>query len=206
MECRNISVRVGSFALRDISFSIPLGSHAALTGPTASGKTTLLEVIAGALAPDSGEVTVHGRVVTRKPPEERSVGFVPQHGFLFPHLDVRDNIQYGLRSGSDASDIIARFAVAHLLHRSVASLSGGERQLVAVCRALAPAAPLLLLDEPFSALDGTRRAAALSALAVLQAERGFTVLHVTHQESDDSFATHTLRMADGTLTVERGVA
>jgi len=203
IECRDVSARVGNFGLHDVSFVIPTGGHAVLTGPTASGKTTLLELIAGAIAPDSGTVLANGRDVTLMPPEMRSVGLVPQHGYLFPHLDVRRNIEYGAVGNNSAlaDDLARRFGIDHLLDRPVASLSGGERQLVALARALAARPPVLLLDEPFSALDTARRATALDEFAKLQADGKFTVLHVTHLESDGASATQRFEMTDGALRV-----
>jgi ABC-type sugar transport system ATPase subunit len=203
IECRNINAGVGNFRLHDISFVIPAGAHAVLTGPTASGKTTLLELIAGAILPTAGQIMANGVDVTLMPPEARSVGLVPQHGYLFPHLDVRQNIEYGAVGGSPADDLAQRFGVDHLMDRPVASLSGGERQLVALCRALAAQPAVLLLDESFSALDASRRSDALREFALLQSERLLTVLHVSHLESDTSIATVRLEMADGTLHRER---
>jgi ABC-type sugar transport system ATPase subunit len=202
IECRGVSVRVGNFELHDVSFAVASGAHAVLTGPTASGKTTLLRVIAGAIVPAAGRISVAGRDVARIAPELRRVGLMPQHGYLFPHLDVRRNIEYGARLAGtleDALDVARRFGVDQLLDRSVSSLSGGERQLVALCRALAPEPGVLLLDEPLSALDGVRREAALRELAVMQSERSFTMLHVTHQEIDAAFGTARLEMRDGRM-------
>lgn len=201
LECRGISAAVGNFILHDVSFTIASGGHAVLTGPTASGKTTLLELIAGSIQPKSGTVTADGADVTFMPPQSRGVGLVLQHGYLFPHLDVRRNIEYGARDSSLADDLTNRFAVAHLLNRSVASLSGGERQIVALCRALAARPTVLLLDEPFSALDARRRTAALDEFSRLQTEWSFTVLHVTHQESDTALATQRFEMTDGALHI-----
>lgn len=200
IECASISASVGHFALRDISFVIPTGGHAILTGPTASGKTTLLELIAGAMVPVSGEIRVHGANITYIDAGLRGVGLVPQHSYLFPHLNVRQNMEYGTRGASTVFEVAQRFGVDHLMDRSVASLSGGERQLVALCRALAPRPSVLLLDEPVSALDGERRDATLRQFSMLQGERGFTVLHVTHQHSDMAFATTWLEMANGIVT------
>ena len=199
IECIAINTRAGIFELRDVTFSVPTGAHAVLTGPTASGKTTLLEIMAGAVAPASGEIRIRGRNITASPAEERGIGFVPQHGFLFPHLDVRGNIRYGVKDGRDVVDLASRFGIARLIDRSIRSLSGGERQIVALCRALAPCLPVLLLDEPLSALDDVRRIAVLRELVALQTERGFTILHVTHQERDAAFATHRLTMDEGEL-------
>jgi ABC-type sugar transport system ATPase subunit len=199
IECRNVSARVGNFELRDVSFAVLGGVHAVLTGPTASGKTTLLELIAGAMAPSAGTIRIAGADITHAAPELRGVGLVPQHGYLFPHLSVRQNMEYGTRRLNTVTDLARRFGVDHLADRSVSSLSGGERQLVALCRALAPGPSVLLLDEPFSALDAVRRKAALGEFAALQMERQLTVLHVTHQESDIGFATQHLQMADGAI-------
>jgi len=203
IECREISAVVGNFRLHDVSFVVPAGGHAVLTGPTASGKTTLLELIAGAIAPTSGRVVANGMDVTFMPPEMRSIGLVPQHGYLFPHLDVRRNIEYGTVGSDSASadDLAHRFGIDHLLDRPVAALSGGERQLVALSRALAARPAVLLLDEPFSALDTARRRVALSEFAKLQAQGKFTVLHVTHLESDGTSATQRFEMNDGALRV-----
>jgi ABC-type sugar transport system ATPase subunit len=203
IECRGVHARVGNFALRDVSFVIPSGAHAVLTGPTASGKTTLLELIAGAIPAMAGEVIRDGMDVTHVAPELRGIGLVPQHGYLFPHLDVRQNVEYGTRDTTAVPEMARRLGVDHLMARSVASLSGGERQLVALCRALAPRPAVLLLDEPLSALDAKRRQAALREFVALQSELALTVLHVTHQQSDDAFATATLEMADGVVTVVR---
>lgn len=177
----------------------PAGVHAMLTGPTASGKTTLLEVIAGAIAARAGTIRIGGIDVTHTAPELRAVGLVPQHGYLFPHLDVRRNIAYGAYDAGDVDDVARRFGVDDLLGRSVRSLSGGERQLVALCRALAARPQVLLLDEPLSALDRKRRDEALREFAELQIERALCVLHVTHEESDIKLATVRFEMADGTV-------
>lgn len=203
IECRGIHASVGSFTLRDISFVIPDGTHAVLAGPTASGKTTLLELIAGSIAPTAGEVRVDGIDVTSTLPELRGVGLVPQHGYLFPHLDVRQNIEYGARDASTVIELAERFRVGHLMDRSVASLSGGERQIVALCRGLAPRPAVLLLDEPLSALDAKRREAVLHELATLQSKDAFTVLHVTHQDRDMEVGTTRFEMNDGTLMMMR---
>ena len=199
IECRDISARVGNFAIRGISFVVPNGVHAALTGPTASGKTTLLELIAGAIIPATGTVRVGGIDVTDSPPETRGIGFVPQHGYLFPHLNASENIRYGARDPETVTRLTQRFGIEHLMARTVTKLSGGERQVVALCRALAPRPGVLLLDEPFSALDANRRSSVLGEFSALQAEWGFTVLHVTHDEIDASAASLRLAMADGSI-------
>ncbi len=140
----------------------------------------MLETIAGVRRATSGRVLLRGEDVTRHEPETRRVGIVHQHGYLFPHLTVAGNIAYGTSDARAAAAIAERFGVEAFAHRSVESLSGGERQVVALARALAPAPDILLLDEPFAALDPRRRVRVRAELHRLQRERGMTVMHVTH--------------------------
>lgn len=174
------SVRVGAFALHDVSIAIPKGAWGIVLGPAGAGKTTLLEAIAGVRALASGRVLLRDLDVSRQAPEDRGVGIVYQHGFLFPHLGVSENVRYGARDVAYADDISDRLGVTPLAARDVRSLSGGERQLVAMARALAPRPDILLLDEPFTALDPRSRARARRAVHALQREQGITVLQVTH--------------------------
>ena len=159
---------------------MPPGAWAILLGPAGSGKTTLLETVAGVRDASAGRVLLRGEDATTLQPERRRVGIVYQHGFLFPHLTVSENIGYGTHDADAARDIAVRFGADSLAGRSVASLSGGERQIVALARALAPNPDILLLDEPFSALDPRRRVRIRSELRRLLRERATTVIHVTH--------------------------
>jgi molybdopterin-binding protein len=176
----NVSARVGAFALQNISFEVPRGAYGVVIGPTGSGKTTLLEVIAGLVPQTGGEITLSDRVATPEPAEARGVGLVYQLGFLFPHLSVEQNVRYGAADAASANDVARRLGVDALYSRAVRSLSGGERQLVALARALARRPEILLLDEPFSALDPPRRAAARNEIRAIHREWGLTTLHVTH--------------------------
>ncbi|HET7585060.1 MAG TPA: ATP-binding cassette domain-containing protein [Gemmatimonadaceae bacterium] len=180
IEARNLSARVGAFELRDVSFTVPAGRYGVVIGPAGSGKTTLLETLAGVVAARSGRVLLDGRDATALAPEARHVGFVYQHGYLFPHLSVEENIAYGARSRVVARTMAERLVATPLLHRDVRSLSGGERQMVAIARALAREPRILLLDEPFSALDPSRRARVRREVRALHREQGMTVLQVTH--------------------------
>lgn len=180
IEVRGVSARVGDFALDDVSVRVEEGGYGVVIGPAGSGKTTLLETIAGVVRPSDGAVRLAGADVTRLPPESRQVGLVYQHGMLFPHLSVRENVEYGAPSPGAANEMIDRFGLTPLLGRGVRSLSGGERQLVALARALARAPRVLLLDEPFSALDPRSRAAVRREVRTIYYERRCTVLHVTH--------------------------
>ena len=176
----SLTVRVGDFTLDNVSFTVPNGGYGVVIGPAGSGKTTLLESIAGLLPLRSGRVTLVGADVTRLPPERRPVGLVYQHAYLFPHLTVRENVAYGARSTRDVEEVVDRFGLSLVGDRDVTSLSGGERQLVALARALARRPTVLLLDEPFAALDPRSRAAVRREVRTMYFDRGCTVLHVTH--------------------------
>ena len=180
IEIKGLSARVGAFALREITFSVPDGAYGIVIGPAGSGKTTLLETIAGIVPATEGVVRLHGRDITRLPPEARGIGLVYQQGYLFPHLTVGQNVGYGAVNIPEARDIATRFGFDRLWTREVGSLSGGERQLVALARALAGLPRVLLLDEPFAALDPRRRSQARREVRALTREHGMTVLQVTH--------------------------
>lgn len=190
IRLENLHVRVGNFDLRDISLQVPDGGYALIIGPTGSGKTTLLEAVAGHAQLRAGRVFMHGDDVTDLPPERRGLGFVYQQYHLFPHLSVRDNIGYGLRhrrGSGDSLDPEARIAelagmlaIVPLLDRAVRGLSGGEQQRVALARALAPKPSILLLDEPFAAVDPATRQVLRRELRELHEREGITTLQVTH--------------------------
>ena len=175
-----LGARAGAFELREITFAVPRGAYGVVIGPAGSGKTTLLEMIAGIIAPTAGVLTLGDRDMAGVPPEERGIGFVYQRGFLFPHLTVQANIEYGAADAAFAHLIAERLGVSPLYARGVRSLSGGERALVAIARAVAARPVLLLLDEPYSALDPRRRTLVRREMRVMHREFGYTVLQVTH--------------------------
>lgn len=179
IECVGVGARIGAFTLTDVTFTLTRGQWAVVLGPAGAGKTTLLEIIAGVRRHSKGRVALRGEDATRLRPEARRLGMVYQQGFLFPHLDVEDNIAYG-SSRAAARAAAERIGADALFGRTVANLSGGERQLVALARALATSPDILLLDEPFAALDPRRRSLVRAEVARLHRERGITVLHVTH--------------------------
>ncbi|MDF3052877.1 MAG: sulfate transporter, ATP-binding protein [Geminicoccaceae bacterium] len=190
IRLENLHVRVGAFDLREISLEVPRGGYALIIGPTGSGKTTLLEAVAGHARLLAGRVFMHDDEVTHLPPERRGLGFVYQQYHLFPHLSVRENIGYGLR-GSNArpttprpetrvTDLADMLAIGPLLDRPVRGLSGGEQQRVALARALAPKPSILLLDEPFAAVDPATRQVLRRELRELHEREGITTLQVTH--------------------------
>jgi ABC-type sugar transport system ATPase subunit len=185
IRLEGITVAAGEFTLRDVSLEVPAGGYALLIGPTGSGKTTLLETVAGHLTPTEGRVWVQDREVTALPPERRGVGFVYQDHLLFPHLSVSENIGYGLGHqpsaiGPRVKELADSLGISQLLDRSVDRLSGGERQRVALARALAPQPSVLLLDEPFAALDPSTRGSLRRNLLDLQKRERVTILQVSH--------------------------
>jgi iron(III) transport system ATP-binding protein len=199
--------------LHDIELQLEPGSTTAVVGSSGCGKTTLLRIIAGFETPDAGTVAIAGRRVASPEssvaPHRRGVGYVAQDGALFPHLTVGQNIAYGLRGmmrGAQAHARVAELLETVSLDPSFASrrphqLSGGQQQRVALARALARHPALMLLDEPFSALDTGLRAATRKAVAGLLADTGVTTLLVTHdQEEALSIADQVAVMRDGRFT------
>jgi molybdopterin-binding protein len=180
IEVQGLSVRADDFELRDISFTLPRGAWGIVLGSAGAGKTTLLESIAGVRRALAGQIKLRGLDVTRQAPERRSVGIVYQQSFLFPHLSVRENVAYGAADPVYAAELARRLGADHLRTRRINALSGGERQIVALARALAPRPDVLLLDEPFAALDPRGRTRLRRELRVLQRELSLTVLQVTH--------------------------
>ena len=180
IEVEALAARAGTFALRDVTFSLPHGAWGIVLGSAGSGKTTLLETIAGVRSAASGRVRLRGADVTQLAPERRGAGIVYQHALLFPHLTVEQNVCYGARDSQHAIALARRLGAGALLARGVRELSGGERQIVALARALAPEPDILLLDEPLAAVDPRGRTRLRRELRALQRELSLTVLHVTH--------------------------
>ncbi len=185
-----MGVRVGRFTLQDITLEVPAGGYGLVIGPTGSGKTTLLEAIAGHTLLRAGRILLRERDVSRAPPEERGIGFVYQHYHLFPHLSVAENIGYGMRGeglavrGERVKQLAEQLRLTALLDRGVPGLSGGEQQRVALARALAPRPTILLLDEPFAAVDPATRRSMRRELRDLHEREGITTLQVTHDFED----------------------
>ena len=190
---RNVSKRFGSFvALGDVSMDVPTGSLTAILGPSGSGKSTLLRVISGLEKPDSGQVMIFDEDLTAMPPQKRGVGFVFQHYAAFKHMTVWDNIAFGLSIRHHPKDAIKR-RVTELLElvqlegyatRYPSQLSGGQRQRMALARALAVEPRVLLLDEPFGALDARVRKELRSWLRHLHEDVQVTTVLVTHDQEE----------------------
>ncbi len=189
-----------------VTFEIPSGELVALLGPSGGGKSTVLRIIAGLEAPDSGEVLLNGAVATRTRVQDRAVGFVFQHYALFRHMTVRDNVAFGLRvRGRPRAEIEATvrelldlIQLGALGDRYPDELSGGQRQRVALARALAPRPSLLLLDEPFGALDAKVRVELREWIRRLHHERAITSVFVTHDQEE------AMDLADRVIVLHKG--
>ena len=213
IEIANIKKSFGrTQVLNDISLDIPSGQMVALLGPSGSGKTTLLRIIAGLDHQTSGHIRFHGTDVSRLHARDRKVGFVFQHYALFRHMTVFDNIAFGLtvlprRERPNAAAIKAKVTkllemvqLAHLADRYPAQLSGGQKQRVALARALAVEPQILLLDEPFGALDAQVRKELRRWLRQLHEELKFTSVFVTHdQEEATEVADRVVVMSQGNI-------
>jgi sulfate transport system ATP-binding protein len=193
IEARNINKRFGDYlALDDVSVSVPDGSLTALLGPSGSGKSTLLRVIAGLETPDSGTVLIGREDVTAKPARSRGVGFVFQHYAAFKHMTVADNVAFGLavrkrpktERRAKVSELLELVGLSHLGDRYPSQLSGGQRQRMALARALAVEPQVLLLDEPFGALDARVREELRRWLRRLHDDVHVTTIFVTHDQEE----------------------
>jgi len=189
----NISKRFGSFeAVRDVTFTAPAGAITALLGPSGSGKSTVLRMIAGLEEPNVGRIFMGDEELTVKSVQERQVGFVFQHYALFRHMSVRDNVAFGLRVRKETKqtredrveELLDLVQLTPFAERYPDQLSGGQRQRVALARALAPQPQVLLLDEPFGALDAKVRQDLRRWLDELHRELGVTSLLVTHDQEE----------------------
>jgi molybdopterin-binding protein len=185
---RKLKVKLGGFTLQDINLCVKEGEYFIILGPTGAGKTILLEAMAGLYPVLEGEVWIDGTEVTRLSPEKKGIGIVYQDQALFPHLSVEKNIAFGLRLRKypkhETKAKIAAMAeivgIAHLLRRSPDTLSGGEKQKVALARALVTEPKVLLLDEPLSAVDPETRERMQGELRDMHRQVKVTVIHVTH--------------------------
>ncbi len=209
LELRSITKHYGPRLLADrLSLQVAEGDIVALLGPSGSGKSTLLKIAAGLEAAEAGSVWFDGVDISRQPPERRGFALMFQDFALFPHLDVRDNVAFGLveqrvakpLARQRAEALLERFGLAsHARHR-VWTLSGGEQQRVALARALITAPRALLLDEPFSALDAALRRDLQAEFRQRIADAGMAAVLVTHDEAEaQAMATRGLRLVAGRL-------
>ena len=207
IEIANVSKRFGDFvALEDVSVSIPTGSLTALLGPSGGGKSTLLRIIAGLEHADAGDIRIEGTDATRLPPQKRNVGFVFQHYAAFKHLSVRRNVAFGLEIRrrpkaeirTKVDELLQLVHLDQFADRLPSQLSGGQRQRMALARALAVEPKVLLLDEPFGALDAKVRKELRDWLRRLHDEVHVTTVFVTHDQEE------ALEVADEIVVINAG--
>jgi sulfate/thiosulfate transport system ATP-binding protein len=207
IRVEDVTRRFGAFtAVEDVSFEVATGELVALLGPSGGGKSTLLRIVAGLETADRGSVWLDGERVDHVPPQQRRVGFVFQHYALFRHMSVEDNIGYGLKvqgvsraeRRSRVAELVGIMGLTGLERRMPGQLSGGQRQRVALARSLAPRPRLLLLDEPFAAVDARVREELRAWLRRLHDEVGVTSIFVTHDQ-EEAFS-----LADRVVIIQGG--
>ena len=208
LTVRDLDVTLGDLAvLRGVDLEVPSGTVAAVLGPSGCGKTTLLRAVAGFVRPDGGEVAIGDTVVSgpgrHLAPERRGIALVPQEGALFPHLTVGENVAFGLpraerRRSPRVGEVLALVGLAGFEDRRPDELSGGQQQRVALARALAPDPSLVLLDEPFSALDAALRESVRTQVREALERSRATALVVTHDQDE------ALSVADSVAVLDAG--
>jgi ABC-type Fe3+/spermidine/putrescine transport system ATPase subunit len=204
IEWRGVSLDLGEFAVRDLSLRLEKSEWLGICGPTGAGKTLVLEVAAGFRAPTSGVVLRDGKDITKSTAERRRIAYVPQEGLLFPHLDVRQNILFAVMRKRRKSisalyeQVILELGIAHLTHRNIQSISGGEAQRIALGRGLLADADVLLLDESTSALDEETKQAVGMFLQRWRKEHRLTIVQVSHDIAELS------RLADRIASMSAG--
>ena len=207
LSLKKIKMKIGNEVILDnLNLDILQGQFVTLLGPSGCGKTTILRIIAGFLSPTSGEVYFNERNITKFPPNKRDLNTVFQKYALFPHLDVFENIAFGLRVSKcpndeinqKVNDMLKMVSLSKLAHRSIDSLSGGQQQRVAVARALVNSPKLLLLDEPFAALDLRLKKDMQIELKKIQSKTGITFISVTHDQEE------ALSMSDSVVVLNKG--
>ena len=212
IEFRNVTKRYGTdasapLAVKGISFEVPRGTLVTILGPSGCGKTTTLRMIAGLEAPTSGQILIEGRDVTTLGPADRNVSMMFQSYALFPHMDVLENVRYGLRMSGVTKDAARRRAADALRNvglvdfdrRLPSELSGGQQQRVALARALVLEPAVLLFDEPLSNLDARLRREMREEIRALQQRLQLTVAYVTHDQSE------ALAVSDSIIVMDHGV-
>ncbi len=189
IEIKSLSRKWKSFALDSLDLTIRDGEYFVILGPTGSGKTLLLELLAGFHHPDSGKILINGKDITDLSPEKRNLAFVYQDYSLFPHMTVKKNIEFGLKmkklkAPDKLREISEYLNISHLLERYPLNLSGGEQQRVSLARALVTGPEILMLDEPLSALDPRTQDSAREMLLNVHRKGRLTVLHITHDQTE----------------------
>lgn len=206
LRIENVYKKLGDFQLKDINLEIKKGEYFVILGPTGTGKTVILEVIAGMYKPDKGNVYHGENDLSSLYPEKREIGFVYQDYALFPHLTIRENIIFGLKIRKFSKEkikqkldeIVSILKIEHLLNRYSNTLSGGEQQRAAIARALITSPKILLLDEPLSALDPSTKEELQKMLKEIHEKMKTTTIHITHDFNEAFY------LADRIAILENG--
>jgi molybdate transport system ATP-binding protein len=199
----NIRKKIGNLKI-DVEFHCPEGKTLALIGPSGAGKTTIIRMLAGLERPDEGRIVHNGNILFDSqqnlclPPQKRNLGYVFQDYMLFPHLTLYGNADFAAKDKEEVENLVNHFGLSHLKNRKPHQVSGGERQRCAICQALARRPRLLLLDEPFSALDVVTRRGLRATLNKIKEEKPLSILYVTHDIHD------ALYMANTTIPIVGG--
>ncbi|MGD9995092.1 MAG: ABC transporter ATP-binding protein [Salinivirgaceae bacterium] len=211
LKVENLNIHLGNFSLRDISFEVKPGEYFMLLGESGAGKSVVLESLAGLVHPDQGSISLNGTDITRLPIQKRKVGLVFQDFALFPHLSVEENILYPLKlrkiSRKEQSETLNRLAcelsIDHLLKRRTTTLSGGEKQRVALARTLTLEPDVLLLDEPLASVDVSLKGELRSLLRRLN-QKGQTLVHVTHDYEEAIALAHRIGIIEQGRIIQCG--
>ncbi|MEA1975396.1 MAG: ATP-binding cassette domain-containing protein [Bacillota bacterium] len=206
LKINDLSKKLGNFSLKDINMEIKKGEYLVILGPTGTGKTVILELIAGRYQPDKGSIIFKNENLLDKNIENRNIGFVYQDYVLFPHLTVKENIEFGAKIkkinieeiNTKLKYFVDIFNIKHLLERFPNTLSGGEQQRVAIARALIVSPELFLLDEPLSALDPHTKTMFQTLLKEIHIDMKTTTIHITHDFNE------ALYLADKIAVVNNG--
>lgn len=206
IECRDYNIKLGDFQLADISFYIPNDTYCCLMGKTGCGKTTILESICGLKSITGGDIFIDDKNVTKLRPSQREIGFVPQDGALFSTMTVQSHLEFALKIrkwdknkiNNRVHELADLLGISYLLKRKPLGLSGGEKQRVALGRALTFCPKVLCLDEPLSALDDHTKEEMYRLFDVIRKETGVTALHISHSFEEVS------KLADLVLYIDNG--
>jgi ABC-type Fe3+/spermidine/putrescine transport system ATPase subunit len=194
VEINNLFFEIGNFSISDLNLRLSEGEYFILSGPNGAGKSLLLKLICGVYKPQAGEIFLKGINVTKLEIWKRNIGYIPQNSLLFPHMDVFENVEYGLKMRKmqkqerrdRVDEMLAMLGIQKLRNRKIHGLSGGENQKVNLARALIYKPSVLLLDEPLSAIDANIRETLCHELKSIQKKTKVTTIHVSHnkQETD----------------------